>query len=403
MNSNLLSKDQLSLINSVLDKELSMLTVDDYATNTVSEKENYDFQKPRGLTSKDFGSNSNSYYEKNYESTNFKEPRDITNQGSFQRSKNDKMESSYGQSARMQDDLIELQSKIVNLEKKLGNLNNGTSPPNEAEYSSSLQGRNTKSYKNDILDYSPLQNKYNSNKSPLSGSKKHFGDSLRDSSVFKDVSDSSSDANSPIQKRKTDKGKKSILQSSGKKSRMDKSILENSIKEAQSQLDQSKSMIKRRSVSRGRSGSMHQKSPSTKRSNVDSPQEKGNYQEIIILNKRVMELKKKRDEERSALQNERAKNQEMAVQLEKMNTKMKKMQIELERFSKIDVDYNKLMESFEKSEYIRNQQKKLIENLQQEIEELKRYEGGGSGKSLVGSDDSTTKKKLTKSKVKKKI
>jgi len=401
MNSNL-SKDQLSLINSVLDKELSLLTVEDYATNTVSEKENYDFQKPRGLTTKDFGSNSNSYYEKNYES-NFKEPRDITNQGSFQRSKNEKVES-YGQSARMQDDLIELQSKIVNLEKKLGNLNNSTSPPNEAEYSSSLQGRNTKSHKNysnDLLDYSPLQNKYNSNKSPLSGSKKHFGDSLRDSSVFKDVSDSSSDANSPIQKRKTEKSRKSILQSSGKKSRMDKTILENSIKEAQSQLDQSKSMIKRRSVSRGRSGSMHQKSPSTKRSNVDtSPQEKGNYQEIIVLNKRVMELKKKRDEERSALQTERAKNQEMAVQLEKMNTKMKKMQIELERFAKIDVDYNKLMESFEKSEYIRNQQKKLIENLQQEIEELKRYETGGKS---LGSDDSIAKKKLTKSKVKKKI
>jgi len=158
-------------------------------------------------------------------------------------------------------------------------------------------------------------------------------------------------------------------------------------------------MIKRRSISRGRSGSIA-KSPSTKRSgggNADSPQEKGNYQEIIVLNKRVMELKKRRDEEKAALQTERVKNQEMAVQLEKMNTKMKKMQIELERFAKIDVDYNKLMESFEKSEYIRNQQKRLIESLQQEIEELKRYEGKAS------ESDEAKKKKLTKPKVKKKL
>jgi len=405
MNSSL-SKDKINMINSILDKELSLLTVEDYGSNTILEKENYESQKPRGLTTKDFASNSNLYYD-----TIGKEPRDITNQGSFQRSKNEKMET-FDNSARMQDDLIELQSKIVNLEKKLGNLNNGTSPPKEAEYSSSVnsqsrhyqgqsqgQGRNTKSYKSDLLDYSPLQQKYNNNnKSPLSGSKKNYGDSLRDSSVFKDVSDSSSDAHSPIPQRRTEKERKSLRQSSGKKSKLDKTYLENSIKEAQSQLDQSKSMIKRRSISRGRSGSIA-KSPSTKRSgggNADSPQEKGNYQEIIVLNKRVMELKKRRDEEKAALQTERVKNQEMAVQLEKMNTKMKKMQIELERFAKIDVDYNKLMESFEKSEYIRNQQKRLIESLQQEIEELKRYEGKAS------ESDEAKKKKINQTKSQKK-
>jgi len=405
-----LSKDRLDMLNSILDKELDHLAYEDNLDNNTFDKENFDSMKFRSLTSKDFTSSSSLQFERNYE-TNLKEPRDITNQTNFKKSKNESTEPI--QNLRMQDDLLELQSKIVNLEKKLGSLNNSTLSTKQMEYSSNSKHkinnqrehtrnyneRQTKEDLNDSLEYSPLQGKYTT-RSPLKSSNRNLGDTLKDSSVFRNDSSSLSHSNSPIQRKTNKKERRSISQKSGKKSQIIKDVLERSIKEAQSQLDLSKASIKRRSVSRGRSNSINGKSPSVQKRNAgDSPIDKGSYQEIIILNKKMMELKKKRDEEKLLLQTEKFKNQEMIVQIEKMNSKMKKMQVDLEKFAKIDFDYNKLMESFEKSEYIRNQQKQLIANLQQEIEELKK----GNNFESSENDEIKKKKNMSKSKTKKKL
>lgn len=391
-----LTKDQINIMNSILDKELDFLSADYNSAHIVPDKENYSTQKARGLTSKDFDKSTNSILYDRVNDSNFKEPRDITNQSNFKKHRTE-LQDPPNPSLRMQDDLLDLQSKIVDLEKKLGSLNNGPSPQRQREYNASNNrtsgyggyedvGRVQRTLRdelNDSLDDSPLKKKYE-NKSPFKSSTDKLANSYKDHSL--------SDSESPLRKQ-THRGRRSASNTSNRKPT--KSALEQSIKEAQSQLDQARGSLRKRSFSRNKSSS-NLRSASKKKAEDSPPKEAGNYQEIIILNKKLMEVKKARDEERSALLNERAKNQEMMAHLEKLNAKMKKMQIDLEKFAKIDVDYNRLMESFEKSEYIRNQQKQLISSLQQEIEELKRNNEPVNLKS--SENDEMKKKKSTKSK-----
>lgn len=106
-----------------------------------------------------------------------------------------------------------------------------------------------------------------------------------------------------------------------------------------------------------------------------------------------MDLKKKHEDDKGCLIKERLKNQELQNQHDKMDKKMKKMIVELDKLSKVHTDYNRLMESFEKSEYIRNQQKNIIQNLNMEIDQLKK-ENELLAKSLnVAFTDEATKKK----------
>lgn len=374
MNPNL-TKDQISMMNSILDRELNLLSGNQSLDTPAIEKENFETQKPRGLSTKDFASSGHS--EKNFESS-YKEPRDITNQNNPRKAR--EFPEPPQPSSKMQNDLLELQSKILSLEKTFGSLNAVNSPPHQnvssSQYNTNSQkileesrGKPLRDELNDSLEESPLRKKSTA-KSPYrrTAGKHGLGESLKESTMSKDDS-LLSHSYSPAH-RKSSHVRRSSSQNSNRK--YDKSALEQSIREAQSQLDQSKSSLRMRSSSRGRSSSnVKSRSASKKKTGAESPREPGNYQEITILNKKVMELKKKRDEERAALLTERNRNQEMTVQVDKLNSKMKKMQIDLEKFAKIDLDYQKLMESFEKSEYIRNQQKQLIANLHLEIDQLK--------------------------------
>jgi uncharacterized protein YlbG (UPF0298 family) len=57
-----------------------------------------------------------------------------------------------------------------------------------------------------------------------------------------------------------------------------------------------------------------------------------------------------------------------------MSKKLSKLSHLYERNQNIEKDYNKLLEHFEKSEFIRKQQKNLIDSLKTELETLKKHQ-----------------------------
>ena len=140
--------------------------------------------------------------------------------------------------------------------------------------------------------------------------------------------------------------------------------IEESIKENENLLDISKNLMKKSSCKKSRNMSNN-----TPKSRNDSPKpldisgQKSNMPETILLNKKIMMLKKNLEEERGGLGKEKQKNKELKEEIERLNRRIKKMEIKNEKNSQLECDYLKLMESFEKSETIRKQQKLLIANL----------------------------------------
>jgi len=88
--------------------------------------------------------------------------------------------------------------------------------------------------------------------------------------------------------------------------------------------------------------------------------------EVVQLNRKIMSLKKCLEEERNALLKEKQKSREYTEEIERLNKKMKKLEIRNDKNTQLESDYVKLMESFEKSETIRKQQKQLIANLKKD-------------------------------------
>jgi len=175
--------------------------------------------------------------------------------------------------------------------------------------------------------------------------------------------------------------------------------LEQTINLLQSELESTKSQLKRSSLSRSRGssrgGSVNVRTPkSGRKSSIENL-------DVAVLNKRVQLMRKSYEEDKNALIKERIRNQELMVQIDKTNKKTKKMQIDVDKFSKVQTDYNRLMESFEKSEFIRQQQKQLIASLNVEIDQLKREQHNRDeyDKKLSNIEEVTKGKEKPKKKV----
>jgi len=416
-----ITADQYNIMNSLLDKELEGLKNSSHYSIAGSEKENRDLNKSRELTTKDF---NNSFQSSEKKPSGYrKEPSDITNKITYNSYTTDVTEPT-NKSLKMQEDLLELQSKILNLEKRITSMNN-TSPIRRSDnaplqsdlgfqkHQESRMGdsRMGDSKLNDSFDNSPLEKKYaESQKSPFRVSTSQIGKKNPKENSFskhpvtdKDAS-SDSERDEEEEEEEEDEGYRKKIKSSisTPQHRGNKFVVDQNLRDAQTKLNQLKGQIKR-------SSSQHGKSRSVSRGRGLATQsiEGGNYQEIHILNKRLLEYKKRHEEDKEALLKERLRNQELTAQVEKLNKKIKKMQIDLEKYTKFQGDYNKLMESFEKSEYVRNQQKQIIANLNYEIEQLRRENeeiSRSTGQSFpVSLGEEKKKKKRGKSKTKKKL
>lgn len=377
-------KDRLNMINSLLDQELDFLTS---SSKGYTDKENFDSQKPPRSSKKLTQSVGSNASDKSSELTNSKGPRDVTNQESYNLPR-----------PVFRNDLLDLQTKISCLEKKLEVINRQPSPRSHEDFdlgesmNSFAKFESNKFHKDDTIEspeFSPLRKKYGDH-SMIKNTAEKMGHSITDSSPFREGSTHRSSKSSPETKR-TGSAKRA-----GRKShrKVDSKVLELSIKEAQGQLDQTKYQVRQRSSSKGRLNTMPGSAKKKKNSDVEGDPAK--YHDVVVMNKKLMELKKEEDEYRSALLTQRTSNQELAFQLDKLNMKERKMKGDLDKLSKVEKDFNKLMESFEKSEFIRNKQKEVIEILQQELKGLRKQ----NEESLAESSRSKVKK-TTISKTKK--
>ncbi|KAL4500151.1 hypothetical protein ABPG73_011259 [Tetrahymena malaccensis] len=182
------------------------------------------------------------------------------------------------------------------------------------------------------------------------------------------------------------------------KGRSNKFQLEKKIQEAETVLNNSKNSIKRslsknNSINRNNSlknianngsqaslqngthsASKRNNSNSINKSQKNIDQVISNHNEVQVLNKKVMQLKKQSEQDKQLIIKERLRNNELQEEIDKLNRKMKKMANQIEKSNALEEDYKKLMQSFEKSEYIRQQQKQLITNLKNELDNFKKHQ-----------------------------
>lgn len=107
--------------------------------------------------------------------------------------------------------------------------------------------------------------------------------------------------------------------------------------------------------------------------------------EGVNLHKLINKYKREYNEDKAALVKERIKGNELAEEVEKLNRKMKKMEKLIGTASKTQDSYGELIESFDKSENIRRQQRNLIESLNKEVRLLR------GEKEIPESDESSFK------------
>ncbi|KAL4502444.1 hypothetical protein ABPG72_012031 [Tetrahymena utriculariae] len=182
------------------------------------------------------------------------------------------------------------------------------------------------------------------------------------------------------------------------KGRSNKFQLEKKIHEAETMLNNSKSSIKKslsknNSINRNNSlkniasngsqvslqngthsASKRNNSNSINKNQKNIDQVISNHNEVQVLNKKIMQLKKQSEQDKQLIIKERLRNNELQEEVDKLNRKMKKMANQIEKSNALEEDYKKLMQSFEKSEYIRQQQKQLITNLKNELDNLKKHQ-----------------------------
>ena len=163
--------------------------------------------------------------------------------------------------------------------------------------------------------------------------------------------------------------KQMIKEAKIKKQKKIKSI-EKSIEEKENSLNISKHFLKKSPSNKNKSKSYIRDSKSNSRNNSPKPltisNKNSNVPEVVQLNRKIMSLKKCLEEERNALLKEKQKSREYTEEIERLNKKMKKLEIRNDKNTQLESDYVKLMESFEKSETIRKQQKQLIANLKKD-------------------------------------
>ena len=172
--------------------------------------------------------------------------------------------------------------------------------------------------------------------------------------------------NLPEKNKKVELQEKEMKGIKIKKQKKIKSI-ERSIEERENSLNISKHFLKKSSSTKNNKNKSYlgHSKPSS-RNNSPNPFQINNVPEVVQLNRKIMALKKNLEDERNFLMKEKQKNRELNEEIERLNNKVKKLEIKNEKNSQLESDYVKLMESFEKSEAIRKQQKLLISNLKKE-------------------------------------
>ncbi|KRX09090.1 hypothetical protein PPERSA_08806 [Pseudocohnilembus persalinus] len=148
------------------------------------------------------------------------------------------------------------------------------------------------------------------------------------------------------------------------------SDLEKNITMAENNLNQQKltdSFKKQKSHKNFRSSTP--KSNSQKNFNLNNSLNK-DINEINILNKKILQYKKGWEDEKTRSLRDRQKLIQVQEENEKLQRKIKKQEIQIEKLGNLEVDYQRLLQNYQKSEFIRNQQKQLIANIKQDNEIL---------------------------------
>ncbi|KAL4503374.1 hypothetical protein ABPG72_000980 [Tetrahymena utriculariae] len=92
------------------------------------------------------------------------------------------------------------------------------------------------------------------------------------------------------------------------------------------------------------------------------------YHESLELKQKIAQIRKQYETEKEILNEERERNKVINENADNLQIKIKKIQMIIERNQQNEKDYQKLIESYSKSEQIRKQQKLLIMQLKEEIE-----------------------------------
>lgn len=87
-----------------------------------------------------------------------------------------------------------------------------------------------------------------------------------------------------------------------------------------------------------------------------------------IMKQRIYDLEIKLNEMQGKVLLEKDRNKEVTNENKKLERELRKVQIIEKRYTNLNEDYLKLMQSFEESESIRDQQKIMIDGLREKID-----------------------------------
>lgn len=378
-----LTADQISMMNSILDKELDNFKEDvslENSRHSSSIKLNGIQNKETTPTLDSSFTNTNTNSRSSNTDSLQRPPKDSHYKAPSGLNRTVDVNESSNKSLRMQEELLDLQNKIIEMEKMVNQMGSPirsvASPTSilkkpsirETLHSEIEPPQSAKRQHEELIPPKiSHERKFSSNK----GSTDRQKISKRSDS---DSSDSDSEHES-ARRRSRGRGKKTSSYTPGRQ--FENLKLKEEIESEGIKLEHDKERLRRTSSGRLSAGRNSRKeSPSSaRRHSYRGPSgEKFQTNEIYILNKRVTSLNRRVEEERNERTKESLKNQELSQYNQTLQKTVKKLQIELDKYQKLDSDYQKLLTSFEKSEYIRNQQKILISNLQMEIEQLKNSE-----------------------------
>ncbi len=248
---------------------------------------------------------------------------------------------------KIQKDLLQLYAKVMNIEKQVYS-NEHSSPKltsnNMLSRSNYESHANLRKYDEDFdspEDYDQLGSSYKSKRGY--NSKSIDGTQLR-----KAKHSTAHHHHQPIQEDWESDHNRSMKKSAKKR------ILNNE-RDSDSSYDQS--VMIRKSLGHFRN-----------KSNVKNQEKQESFaQQKARYKKEMKQLKMEYDQDKADLVKERIKGNELSKKMKKLNKSLSRLEVTLENAAKVEVHYGKLLGSFEKSEHIRGQQKRLLLELSEEV------------------------------------
>lgn len=365
-----LTADQINMMNSILDRELDSLREVSYrdVSTRVSRIQN------RSTASYLDSNYSNVINRPNKTDSFHKPPKDIPSYKHSGLYKTVDINETANKSLRMQEELLELQNKISEMERMVNQINSpakNVSSASKRKRSPSKEDYRSKYQESEI----GLTRKYQEGSPSKTQVPPQRKSSKNRNPPRLDNQSPKSDTKSPYSASTKQRRQRSSSYTPGK--RFENLRLKEEIDREVVKLEHDKTYLRRTSPGRLSTGRSYRKESPTSVRRLSAKTYSGERQpvnEVHILNKKLSAMTKKYEEERKERERENLKVQELMRYNEKILGALKKMQLEVDKYKKLDKDYHKLSESFEKSEYIRNQQKVLISNLQAELEQYRTVE-----------------------------